>query len=149
MKLKIAAWKTTLTFIFASLFCALMIFLVCILIFLDWPWDYRQPTIIVVWFISSIIFYIITLKSCYYVLSKKDLTVVRFKKRLVYSFSDIIYIDEELSKKKKMICFYTRFNHKRFVTFDKNNVVFPAMLKYCKNRMSKEEFEINYPNVKF
>ncbi len=149
MKLKISLLRTTLTFIFASLFLAVMIFVICIMIFLDFPWDYRQPLIIIVWFISSIVFYVITLNSCYYILSKKDLTVVRFKKRIVYTFSDVIYIDEELSKKKKMVCFFTKFGHKRYITFDQENKILPMMLKQCKNLQTKEEFEINYPNVKF
>ena len=48
MKLKISYKKTALTFLFSTLFCGVLIFLVCISIFLDTPWDWRQPVIITV-----------------------------------------------------------------------------------------------------
>lgn len=148
MKLKISPTKIALTFIFSSLFCGVLIFLVCITIFLSTPWDYRQPLIIGVWIISTILFYILTITSNYYELSKKYIKVIRYKKEYIYYFSEIIYIDEAKSRKNKTITFITSRGDVKYLSFDKKGLLLDYMLKNCKNLMSLEEVKNKFPTIK-
>ena len=148
MKLYIPRYKTILTFLAAFIFLGAALFGICFWIFLDWPWDFRQPLIIGLWLLSSIVFLILSLTANYYVLNKKYIMVKRLGKELYYYFSDVVYIDEEKSEKKKMIHFFTRQGHTRYLTFDKEGLIYKTMLEKATNRISKEEFEKKYPDVR-
>ena len=149
MKLKISPYRILITFFATTLIAGALLFAITFNIFLKWPWDWRAPTLLGLWIASSIFFLVISLVSNYYVLNKKYVTVHRFRKEMVYNFSEIIYINEELSEKKKMIYFFTKQGHVRYLTFDRKNILYPTMLEKCNNRMDKEEFEFRYPNVKW
>ena len=56
---------------------------------------------------------------------------------------------KEKSEKKKTVMFYTRQGNTRYLMFDKQGILYQTMTTHCKNRMSKDEFERNYPQVKF
>lgn len=116
--------------------------------FLSWPWDWRQWLILGLWLGSGIILIIVTPLNIYYEVNRKYVVVTKYGKKLTYNYSDVVYIDEEKSKKKKVIHFYTNKGHARYLTFDQKDLLYPTMLANCKNRISKEEFTINYPNVK-
>ena len=148
MKLKISPLRTIVSFLLAFLFLGVALFFMCWTIFFDFPWDFRQPLIIGLWVVSGIVFLILSLTQNYYILSKKYVTVKRYTKELIYYFSDVIYIDEEKSMKKKMIHFYTRQGHPRYLNFDRKGILYQTMLEKCENRMSKEEFERTHPDVK-
>jgi len=149
MKLKIRPTRIIVSFIFAALFVGAFLFGVCWHMFLFETWDWRQYALIAFWVISTIVFLIVALIGNYYVLERKYVEVHRFKKVLVYNFSDVIYIDEEKSKKHKTIYFYMRQGHTRYLTFDQKGLLYKAMLEKCQNRLSKEDFEREYPNIKF
>ena len=148
MKLKISPLRTIVSFLLAFLFLGVALFFMCWTIFFDFPWDFRQPLIIGLWVVSGIVFLILSLTQNYYILSKKYVTVKRYTKELIYYFADVIYIDEEKSMKKKMIHFYTRQGHPRYLNFDRKGILYQTMLEKCENRMSKEEFERTHPDVK-
>ncbi|MBR0295696.1 MAG: hypothetical protein IJQ67_07375 [Bacilli bacterium] len=148
MKLKISPLRTIVSFLLAFLFLGVALFFMCWTIFFDFPWDFRQPLIIGLWVVSGIVFLILSLTQNYYILSKKYVTVKRYTKELIYYFADVIYIDEEKSTKKKMIHFYTRQGHPRYLNFDRKGILYQTMLEKCENRMSKEEFERTHPDVK-
>ncbi len=149
MKLKIALSRILVTFLVATLVSAGLLFAICFNFFLTWPWGWQPYVLLGLWIASAIFFLFITIKFNYYELQRKEVIVHRFTKTLVYNFSDIIYIDEERSLKKKTIYFYTRQGHTRYLTFDRKGLLYQAMIEKCKNRISKEEFERLYPNVKF
>ena len=88
MKLKISKVRTIVTFLIASLLLAVILFGICFGIFINWPWDFRQPLIIGLWLFSGVIFLILSLTMNYYVLSKKYVTVKRYSRELIYYFSD-------------------------------------------------------------
>lgn len=148
MKLVVDRRRTILTFIIVFLVMGAALFGICFWIFLDFPWDFRQPLIIAFWIVSSIVFLVLSLTKNYYVLEKKYLVVKRYTKELVYYFSDVLYIDEEQSIKKKTIHFYTRQGHARYLSFDRQGIIYKTMLEKCTNRLSKEEFEKGYPDVR-
>ncbi len=140
--------KTMLMIIFSILFVGGLIFLMFMSLFLRWPWDWRQWFIIAMWLVSGIILSILTPLSIYYEVNKKYVEVTKYRKKTVYSYADIIYIDEEKSMKKKVIHFYTNKGHARYLTFDRKGLLYKTMLANSKNRISKEEFIRTYPNVK-
>lgn len=140
--------KTFLMLIVTVLFVGVALFLMCINIFLFNEWDWRQPAIIVAWAVSSIALCILTPLNVYYEVNKKYVLVVKYRKKTLYNFADVVYIDEEKSVKHKSVHFFTNKGHVRYLTFDRKDVLYPTMLAHCKNRISKEEFIENYPKVK-
>ena len=148
MILRINPWRVILTFLAAFLLLSAVLFAILFNIFLDFPWDFRQPLIISIFILSSIFFLVLSLTKNYYELTKKYIKVKRLGRELIYYFSDVVYIDEEKSVKKKMVHFYTKQGHPRYLTFDKNGIIYKTMLEKCQNRMSKEEFYKKHPDVK-
>lgn len=148
MKLRIHPLKIAITFAIVALVAAIMIFGACILIFLDWPWDWRQPTIIALWFVSSIVFLYISLTQNYYTIENKCIVHHRFKKELYYYFKDIVYIDHNYAKKHKVIQFVTQRGDIRYITFDSKGLIYETMCKKCKNLLDYETLKENYPNLR-
>ena len=129
-------------------FVGVLFFLMFLNTFLTLPWDWRQWTIIGFWAVSGIALIVITPLNIYYEINKRYVVVSKYGKKTTYNYSDVVYIDEEKSEKKKVVHFYTNKGHARYITFDQKGLLYKTMLANCKNRLSKEEFEANYPNVK-
>ncbi len=150
MKVRVPAWRMLLILFAVIIFGAAMIFAFTFNQFLkpitEWGW---QPyTIIGVWLATSIFLIVAALLTSYYEVNKKYVVVHKGTKTLVYNYSDVVYIDEEYSVKKKTIAFYTRQGHSRYLMFDSKGILYKVMLANCKNRLSKEEFKEKYPQVK-
>lgn len=130
------------------LFAGAAVFGMCFNLFLFTEWTWVQPLIIALYVISSVVLFILTPKRVYYEVNRKYVKVVKYNKELIYYYSDVVYIDEELSKKKKTVYFYTNKGDERYLTFDQKGLLYQTMLNNCKNRLSKEEFAQAYPHVK-
>ena len=129
-------------------FVGVLVFIMFFNTFLTWPWDWKQLLIIGLWLVSGIALMIITPLNIYYEVNKKYVEVTKYGKKTVYNYADVVYIDEEKSEKKKVIHFFTNKGHARYITFDQKGLLYKTMLANCKNRLSKEDFEATYPNVK-
>ena len=140
--------KTIIMLVASVILVGGLVFLMFINNFLTFPWDWKPWLIIGVWGVSGIALIIITPLNIYYEVNKKYVEVTKYGKKNIYNYSDVVYIDEEQSEKKKVVCFYTNKGHCRYITFDRKGLLYKTMLANCKNRISKEEFQINYPNVK-
>ncbi len=114
-----------------------------------WPWDWSQWLILGLWLGLSAVFYVISIFSNYYLVSKTEVEVVRWRRKTHYRFDNIIYIDREISERKKIVCFFTRDGLKKYIQFDSKGKLYKIMIKECHNLMSQDEFMIRYPNVKF
>ena len=68
-------------------------------------------------------------------------------KVIEYTFSNIIYIDEEFSVQKRMMRFFTKDGKEHLLVFDKNAVIYTTALRKCP-LISKEEFQRRFPNKK-
>lgn len=148
MKLTIHPFKVTMTFIGAALVAAGLLFGLFFQMFLNWPWDWKPYAVIVIWLILSITYLILSLKANYYILEDKYVCVHRYKKELYYYFKDVVYIDEKYSKKRKVIRFATNKGDIRYITFDKQNQLFPTFLKKCKNLLSYDQLMERFPSLK-
>lgn len=113
------------------------------------PYDWRQYTIIGVWLALSITLVVLTISTSYYDIQRKYVIVHKGTKKLIYYYSDVVYIAEDISERKKIINFYTKQGHTRYLVFDRKGILYKTMLANCKNRLDKEEFEKRYPKVKF
>ena len=111
-------------------------------------WGWESYTIIGIWIAFSIGLILFTFFFSYYEVYKKYVTVIRFRKKLIYYYSDVVYIDERQYEKGRTIAFYTKQGHVRYLMGDKKGVLFKAMIANCQNRLSEEDFRIKYPQVK-
>ena len=141
--------KTIIMLIASVLVAGGLVFGMCFNLFLFQEWTWVQPLIIGLYVISSVVLFVLTPRSIYYEVNRKYVMVVKYKKELIYNYADVVYINEELSEKKKTVCFYTNKGDVRYLTFDRQGLLYKTMLANCKNRISKEEFASMYPNIKF
>lgn len=91
---------------------------------------------------------ILAIKETYYIVDKDKISHYKMKKVTEYYFKDIAYINEEWSRKHKMLLFYDKQGHDHYLAFDKRGVIFDEALKHV-NQMSFEEFKARFPNAKF
>ena len=64
-----------------------------------------------------------------------------------YYWKDILYIDEEWSRKHKMLLFYMADGKDRYLAFDKEGLIFEYALNYSR-LISQEEFLARFPKAK-
>ena len=95
----------------------------------------------------TIFLIVISITQTYYVLSKNKIVHVKMGKVFEYEFKDIIFIDEEWSRKHKMLLFYKNNGHSYYLAFDKDGLIFEYALNYS-HLISEEEFINRFPNVK-
>ena len=150
MKVRVPAWRLLLILLVVIIFGAGVVFGFTFNMFLK-PidkWGWQPYAIIAIWFVISAFLIVAALLGSYYEVEKRYVIVHKGAQKLIYNYSDVVYIDEEQSVKKKMVCFYTRQGHARYLMFDSKGILYKVMLANCKDRLSKEEFESRYPKVK-
>ena len=112
-----------------------------------WPLDksfyFYTPALIV----ESIIFCVLSLTQTYYEIQGAIFIHSKMGKVVEYNFSNIVYIDQEFSEKKKMFRFFTRDGQEHLLVFDKNAELYQTALRKC-TLISKEEFERRFSNKK-
>ena len=129
-------------------FVGVLFFLMFLNTFLTLPWDWRQWTIIGFWAVSGIALIVITPLNIYYEINKRYVVVSKYGKKTTYNYSDVVYIDEEKSEKKKVVHFYTNKGHVRYLPFDKEGKIYQVFLQRCHNLLDKEQLKQKYPNIK-
>jgi len=148
MKVRVDIKRTIRTFIIADIIFAALLFLSCINLFLFTKFGAIQIFLIILFVAVSILMLVLSLKRNFYVIENKYLVVVRSFKEMYYHYADVVYIDEEQSQRRKILCFCTNKGHTRYLPFDANGEIYKVMLKRCNNLLSEEEFKRRYPNVK-
>lgn len=96
---------------------------------------------------ASILFCTLSIVQTSYELTSLKLVHTKMGKTMEYFWSDIIYIDEEFSRKKKMLLFYTKDGREHYLAFDKEGLIFTKALEKC-HLIDKEEFKRKFPNKK-
>ena len=83
----------------------------------------------------------------YYSLEKKYFVNKKILKKEIIEYSDIIYIDEEQFKKGMLFIYLN--NGLRFTyMLDKEKELGYALIKKCRNLISKDDFETQFPHLK-
>ena len=150
MKVQVSFKQNLKVFLLAFILGAVILFLCCINLFVfTKPWNYVQWIIIVAFFSLSLIIFIVSLKTNYYIINESDFEVHRFSKVIIYDYRNIIFIDEIEGQKGKTIPFMTnKDKNLQYLSFDKDGLLYKKMLSKCKNRLSREAFHAKYPGVK-
>ena len=140
--------RTLITFMIADLALAVMLFLSCINLFCFQKFGTTQIVVICVYVFISVFMLVLSLKRYFYVVEGKNLIVVKGTRAMTYEFNDVVYIDEEKSRRKKTVHFCTSKGLVRYLAFDKDGKILDIMLKKCKNLLELDEFKRRYPNAK-
>ena len=148
MKVPVDRKRTIITFIIADLLFAVLFFVSCLNLFLFQKWAVIQYVLIALFVAISVLMLVLSLTRNYYVIESKYLVVVKAHKQTVYNYSDVVYIDKAQSEKKRVLTFYTKYGHSRYLPFDKQGEIYATFVKRCKNALDEERFKIKYPNVK-
>ena len=148
MKVPVDRRRTVLVFVIADLLFAALLFVSCMNLFLFQKWGVVQILIIGLFAVTSVFMLVLSLVRNFYVIESKYLVVVKAFKETVYNYADVVYIDNEQSEKKRVLTFYTRFGHARYLSFDKHGEIYTTFLKKCRNVLDKDQFKEKYPNVK-
>ncbi|HOZ02428.1 MAG TPA: hypothetical protein PKV57_01240 [Bacilli bacterium] len=140
--------KTFLLALVIFLFSAGIVFTSCINLFLSKEWDYRQWLIIGVFLASSLLILIFSLRTYFYVIEKRELVVIKFKRELVYPYSEIIYIDQNQKRKNSTITIVMKSGQTIYLIPDKKNQVYESLQKNCEHILSKDEVINKFPRIK-
>ena len=96
----------------------------------------------------SVIFCIVSITQTFYIIDKTKIIHSKMGHEYIYRFSDMLYIDEEWSKKHKMLLFYMADGKSKFLAFDREGIIYDYALTYAVKRMSREEFQNKFPNAR-
>ncbi len=149
MRLKISFWRLFKIGIIATLIGAVLVFLGFYQFFVTSNWTVFQWLIIMVYLAICICIFIAVYFNHYYEVTNKEIIVKRLGKVLHYRFNEILYIDEEQSRKKKTVTFVTKRGDAVYLTYDKEGKLLDILLKECKNLISLEELKSKFPNIYF
>lgn len=148
MKLPVDRQRTIILFVIVDILFALALFLSALDLFFEPKWNAMQFGIIALFVIISVLMLVLSLTRNFYVIESKFLVVVKGRKEMYYYFNDIIYIDHELTKKKKTLTFVTNKGHVRYLPFDKDGKIYVACLDKCNNLVNEEELLRKFPRIK-
>ncbi len=112
-----------------------------------WPFEMSFYIYTPILFVTSTIFCVVSIRSTYYVIDKQKLVHTKMGQVKEYYWKDIIYVNEEWSKKHKMLLFYLSDGKDRYLAFDKEGLILEYALIYGR-LMSKEEFFERFPKAK-
>lgn len=112
-----------------------------------WPLETSFYIYTPVLLVLSIVFCYISLHSTYYMIDKHKLTHSKMGQIKEYYWKDIVFVDEEWTKKHKMMLFFTNDGLERYLMLDKQGLIFEYALKYGR-LMSREEFIKRFPKAK-
>ena len=140
--------KKTLFYFFLISVLALFLFYLTIDGSFTFPFPTKDYIFFAGWLAITLVYFFITLKMSYYRLEKKGLYQKRMTKEYFYDYKEIIYIDEEWSRKNKILLFVTNRGHAIYLILDKKQTLLDEMLKRCPNLVSKDETKARFPNVK-
>ena len=97
--------------------------------------------------IMSVVFCVLSIKNTYYIVESHYIAHFKMGHEDRYNYTDIIFIDEEWSKKHKMLQFYLKDGKSRTLAFDKEGLIFKYAVEKS-HQISIEEFHAKFPNIK-
>lgn len=148
MKLSVDKKRTIITFIIVDIIFALLLFVSALDLFLDPNWSLGQFGIIGLFVVVSVLMLVLSLTRNFYVIEPKFLVVVKGRKELYYYYNDIIFIDHERTKRKKVLTFVTNQGHVRYLPFDHDGKIYEACLEKCHNLVDEQELLRRFPTIK-
>ena len=108
-----------------------------------------QGIFIAVFAVLFLTTYLMAIRGQYYIIENKYFIVRRLRKEYVYDYSNIIFLDVDESKRKKMVIFYTKKAGMKYLLGDKDSKLLDTLIKKCPNTLSREEFRRQYPQERY
>lgn len=158
MKVKISWWRITWRYLVVFLIISIIVTLSASSIFFTFngqgnltplPWGVSQSIFVSILGVTFIGIYFLALFGFYYIIEDKCFVVKRLSKTIEYDYKNIEFIDIKESQRKKMVIFYTKTAHMRYMLGDKEGVLLETLIKKCPNVMSKEEFIRCHPEERY
>ena len=143
------------TYLIVAIFVVVVIFLIFSSRF-AWTYSSENTTTyiiqdIVVFLIGIVIsvigWFLLTSKN-YYEVTNSAIIHHKLNSTFTYDFNNVLYIDENYTKKHKTLLFYNNKGKDLFLTLDKDMELLKIFNKECKNLISREEFHKKFPKVK-
>ena len=107
----------------------------------------QDVIVIIIYMILAIVSLFILFKENYYVILNDGFVHHRWVKDLKIRFNEILYIDEEYTKKNKTILFYTDKGSSFFMILDDEDKLYNLIKEKSKNLMSKEQYHKKFPKI--
>ncbi len=104
--------------------------------------------VIAVWAGITILSTYVMLKLNFYTITNSEIIHHKLGKEVSYSFANILYIDEEYTKKHKTLLFYLNNGKSIFLVLDKEGEILKAINKNCHNLMTRQAFHEKFPRIK-
>ena len=148
LKLKINPWRIILIFIVSFIVLEAVFYS----IFTPWYEGNFNPIGLPfflytgILFGLSVAFCVLSINNTYYVVDAHYISHFKMGHEDRYPYTDIIFIDEEWSKKHKMLNFYLKSGKSRTLAFDKEGLIYKYAVEKV-HQMSKEEFQAKFPNI--
>ena len=158
MVVRIHPWRITWRFLLVYLIVFAIAFASCFSIFFSIdeygtvhfnPFGGSQIVFLIIAGGLFVFTYILALIGQSYVIEDKYFTVRRLKKELVFEYKNIIFVDINESKRKKMVILYTQKGGMKYLLGDRDGKLLETIIKKCPNTMSVEEFRRSYPRVRY
>ncbi|HPS19040.1 MAG TPA: hypothetical protein PLR04_02815 [Bacilli bacterium] len=148
MKVRPSFKKMLITALVVFLFSASVIFATCFNIFVFQDWGYIQWLIIAAFVVTSILIFVFSFMNYFYVIKKKELIVVKFRRAFNYPYSDIIYIEQNSKKKNATITIIMKSGQSIYLMPDLQNQVYQSLSNNCDHLLSKAEIQQKFPRIK-
>lgn len=107
----------------------------------------QDVIVITLWLILSAISLYVLLYQNYYVILKDSIVHHRWVKDIKIKYNEILYIDEEYSKKHQTVLLYTDKGSSFFFVMDKDQEIFNLLKTRCENLMGKDEYHKKFPKI--
>ncbi len=113
------------------------------------PWGVSHYLFVIVMGVSLIGIYIFSITTYYYVIDKASFTVKRYGKAVEFDYRNIEFIDENESRRKHQVIFYSSKGRMRYLIADKKGLLLETLLKKCPKSLSIEEFRRKHPEERY
>lgn len=146
MRIKPKLTKTIISFVCLSIFLLAVMYLPTTTF--AWPPTTLDYVIFGIWLAMTIFFLFITIVYGYYEIQDEALMQRRFTKQIFYYYDEVVYIDEEWSRKNGTLLFIDKRGNKHYLIMDAKGILLEQMCKKCRHLLSEEQLSGKYPHVK-
>ncbi|NLI94622.1 MAG: hypothetical protein GX350_02255 [Erysipelotrichaceae bacterium] len=146
MKLYPSATKTLLMHLLVGGVTSVLFFLL-----FGYPYSPFDPAkhilLLVIPLVIALIIALVAIRTTSYEINKKKIIHRRGRKVYEYKFSMIVYVDDEYTRKHKILRFYTNKGDEIFLPLDKNMLLYEIVQKNVGYLWSFEQLKEKFPKA--
>lgn len=146
MKLRPNPVKAIISHLVIGLAMAIIFFL----LFNDsfWPWTWKHYVVTITPIVLAGGFAYITISQTGYTITPREIIFHKGRHDLFFRFKDIIYVDEDYAKQKKMLRFYLSNGDERFLVLDKQQKLLQITLEKCPHLLTFAQLQARFPKAR-